>query len=408
MTTRTDCRGLPLTGATPRALERYEHAVADFLCHRGDPLRAAREASLEAPAFVAARLLEAWLLLGSRDGRDADEAALAWRNLAGLRMNGHERAHAAALGTALGRDCARSSRMLDALLERSPHDVVALTVAGGFDHMYGNTAAYARRAARAVGAWTPGMPGYHAVLAQHAFALEESGEYGRAEEAAMGALDREPMDLRAHHAIAHVHEMRGDPDAGIRWMGRRAAQWTGPGPAATHHWWHLALFHVDRGDAAHALRIYDRRIGAQATRVSELIDAAALLWRLELAGGAAGARWAALAARWAPHAEDAYCPFNDVHAMMAFAAAGRDDLAERVLAAVARTAARPDPVGAMARTVGEPACRAIRAFARGDHATAERLLRALPPLLHRIGGSHAQRDVLEQTRFAARLLRRAA
>jgi hypothetical protein len=62
----------------------------------------------------------------------------------------------------------------------------------------------------------------------------------------------------------------------------------------------------------------------------------------------------------------------------------------------------------MMRLVGEPACRALHAFGRGDYGAAERLLRALPPVAGRIGGSHAQRDVLELTRFAARQRRQAA
>jgi hypothetical protein len=55
----------------------------------------------------------------------------------------------------------------------------------------------------------------------------------------------------------------------------------------------------------------------------------------------------------------------------------------------------------MTRLVGLPACRALAAFGRGDFAVAARLLRALPPVAHRIGGSHAQRDVLQLTRGAA-------
>ena len=403
-----DARDCAVSGATPRALELYEQAVAAFLCNRGAPLTTAREAALEAPGFVAARQLEAWLLLCGRNPRDAASAARLCNALAPLAMNARERAHAAALAAALDRDVPRASRLLTSLTVQVPHDVVALAVAGTLDHLVGDTASYARRAARALAEWTPGMPGYHAVIAMQAFALEESGEYGRAEEAARGALDREPFDLRAHHAIAHVHEMRGDPDAGIRWMGERSAYWSVDGPAATHHWWHLALFHLERGDQAHALRVYDRRIAARPQQISELIDASGLLWRLELAGAAPGARWQALADRWAPHADDAYCPFNDLHAMMAFAGAGREDLAQVLLAATTRTVARAGIVGAMARLVSVPASRAIHAFGRGDYALAERLLRALPPVSNRIGGSHAQRDVLEVTRFAARQLRRAA
>ena len=55
----------------------------------------------------------------------------------------------------------------------------------------------------------------------------------------------------------------------------------------------------------------------------------------------------------------------------------------------------------MTRLVGLPASRAIAAFGRGDYAAAEALLRGLPPVAHRIGGSHAQRDILQLTRAAA-------
>ena len=71
---------------------------------------------------------------------------------------------------------------------------------------------------------------------------------------------------------------------------------------------------------------------------------------------------------------------------------------------------RDRPVVIIRELVGLPANRALAAFGHGDFATAARLLRALPPVAHRIGGSHAQRDVLHLTRAAAsaRSLRHAA
>ncbi|HKU47291.1 MAG TPA: tetratricopeptide repeat protein, partial [Burkholderiales bacterium] len=102
------------------------------------------------------------------------------------------------------------------------------------------------------------------------------------------------------------------------------------------------------------------------------------------------------------HAEDAHCAFNDVHAMMAFAAAGQWLATRRLLAAQECILERPRGANyEMTRSVGYPACRAIAAFGRGDYRNAELLLRALPPVAHRIGGSHAQRDVLTLTRAAA-------
>ena len=195
-------------------------------------------------------------------------------------------------------------------------------------------------------------------------------------------------------------EMQGRFEDGVRWMGARSAYWTGEGAASVHLWWHLALYHIELGQPDHALAVLDKRMHGEG--LSELIDASALLWRLHLHGIDCRSRFTHLAASWAPHAEDTHCAFNDLHAMMAFVGAGRWDCAERLLAAQARHVERSSGASNedMTRLVGLPACRALAAFGRGDFATAEALLRGLPPLAHRIGGSHAQRDVLQLTRAA--------
>ena len=146
--------------------------------------------------------------------------------------------------------------------------------------------------------------------------------------------------------------------------------------------------------------MHDRLLSCN--RLSELIDASALLWRLRLQGATQRRRFASLAHRWAPYAEDAHCAFNDTHAMMAFAGAGRWDLATRLLAAQERRlASRRGANYDMTRLVGLPAARSVAAFAAGDWGTAQALLRSLPPVAHRLGGSHAQRDIFQLTRAAA-------
>ena len=87
----TDARGHAVTGATPRALEHYERAIHLFLCHRGEPLAEARAAWREAPGFVAARQLETWLLVCSRDLRNAEAARRIHAEARSLRMNARER-----------------------------------------------------------------------------------------------------------------------------------------------------------------------------------------------------------------------------------------------------------------------------------------------------------------------------
>jgi tetratricopeptide (TPR) repeat protein len=406
----TDYRGCRISGATQGALALYEDALYALRLQRGDARALARQAALEAPQFVAAHQLEAELLLASRDVRDFEAAGWAYARLQDLPQNERERQHTAAIAAAVDGDYAGATALYDRIVAEEPRDVVALQVAGAYDYYLGNPAAMSARAERALAGWTADLPGYHTVLAHYAFGLEENGEYGAAEDAARHALEIEPLDLRAHHAVAHVLEMQGRSEEGIRWMGARAGFWTDAGPVTTHQWWHLALHHLQAGNGGFALEIYDRRIRCGET-LSELIDASALLWRAQLAGHDVGRRFERLAAGWAPHAEDAHCAFNDLHAMMAFAGAGRFELGHRLLAAQMRRVARRWGANHdMTRLVGLPACRALLLFARGEYPAAEALLRGLPPVAHRIGGSHAQRDVLQLTRFAAaqRTYRRAA
>lgn len=365
----------------------------------GDPLHPARRAVVEAPRSAASHLLLATLLAYSRDPCEFAEATKAVARLAALPLDDRERAHAGALQEAVLHGDYRSARAgYDRLLHEAPRDFLALWASQLVDYYLGEPQATRARVERVLPGWSASNPGYHAVLAMHAFGLEECGDYAAAEDAARRALELESGDRRALHALLHVFEMEGRPEEGLRWV----AACSRHGELANHLWWHAALFHVQQGNAEAALAVYERRM--RLGSLAELIDASALLWRLSLVGIEAGAWFAALAERWAPHAADGYCAFNDLHAVMAFVGARRWVLAERVLATQKRRLSRAEGANyEMTRLVGLPACRAIVAFARGEHELAERLLRALPPVAHRIGGSHAQRDVLQLTRAAAAL-----
>jgi len=382
------------------ARRSYEAALLALRLQRPNALALTRQAVQADPRYIAARVLEAWLLLWSRDVRIFADVGHAFAQLVPMAMPARERLHVDAIRVAAGGDYEGAARLLDAIVAREPRDMVALATAQVFDYYLGNPEAQLRRTSRALRSWSPADAGYHAMLSLHAFALEECGDYAGAEGAARQALEIEPRDVRAHHVVAHVLEMQGRAAEGVRWMGARSGWWTGAGAASTHLWWHLALYQIELGRVRLALEVYDRRL--QGDSLSDLIDASALLWRLHVAGYDTGGRFAALAARWQPYAEDAHCAFNDLHAAMAFSGAGDWDAAARLLAAQVRRA--ENPWGAnhdMTRLVGLPACRAIVAFGREDYAGAEALLRALPPVAHRIGGSHAQRDVLMLTRAAA-------
>jgi hypothetical protein len=187
------------------------------------------------------------------------------------------------------------------------------------------------RIARALPAWNEGMPGYHAVLGMHAFGLEETGDYTRAERQGRKGVELEPRDGWAQHAVAHVMEMQGRQKDGIAWMRANPEAWSRDSFFCVHNWWHLALYHLDLGEIDEVLALFDGPIyGKRSTMVLDMVDASALLWRLFLRGIDLGDRWNAVADNWEPIAKAGNYAFNDAHAIMAFVGAGRHEAAGRV------------------------------------------------------------------------------
>lgn len=408
--TSTDLRGLAISGATAPALDVHERALAAFLGWRREAGALAAAARQAAPAFVMAHVLEAWRRLCSRDPASARSAGPVLARAAALPANLRERLHLAAIGAALADDYDGARSRLGELLRLYPRDVLALQGAHALDHLAGDVPALRQRVAAVLPAWSPQLPGYRAVLAMHAFGLAECGELRRAEQASMEVLAHDGLDPRAHHTMAHLFEMTERAEAGLRWMSQHAVAWSRGTVAAVHCWWHLALFQLARGRFDSVFHLYDRRIRQDgSTDIADLIDATALLWRSELAGADPGGRWAELAQAWAPHIDDGFCSFSDLHAMLAFAGARDWVRAHRLESALLAARAMPTRHGETTRRLGLAACQAVIAFARGNDSLAITLLSGLPAQVHRLGGSHAQRDVLHLTwRRAVERLRRAS
>jgi hypothetical protein len=138
--------------------------------------------------------------------------------------------------------------------------------------------------------------------------------------------------------------------------------------------------------------------GAHDLALSRL-DATALLWRLHLEGADTGARFQALADAWEAVLEDegGFYAFNDFHAALAFAGAGRDAAMQRLRAKVDMAAGLATENGEMTRAVGRDLVLAIDAFAKGDARGAVERIARVRDIASRFGGSHAQRDLLTLT-----------
>jgi hypothetical protein len=402
-----DAHGNPVSGPA-EAVATYDAAVDRLVRWHPDVLTHTETLLTTQPEFAMGHALGAYLSLVSSDPVELPGAAAAASALRKTAANDRERAHSAAVDAWLGGDWHGASRLLDELLVRWPADLLALTLGHELDFFRGDAQNLRDRVGRSLAAFDPAHPHHGFVAGLYAFGLEESGHYERAEAAGCYAVDANPDDVWAIHAVAHTYEMRGRVDDGIRFLRDRVGDWGDGNFLAVHNWWHYALYLLEAGLPGETLAIYDARIhpaevaGAESTGVMlELVDASAMLWRLLLDGLDTGGRFAALADTWTRHGYDtSWYAFNDVHAVMALAGAGRLDDVRTVIDRLEGTAAGEDGSGSnrvMTADVGLPASRAILAFVEGRHGDALRDLLPIRGHLARFGGSHAQRDALQRT-----------
>jgi tetratricopeptide (TPR) repeat protein len=258
--------------------------------------------------------------------------------------------------------------------------------------------------ARVLPAWDAANPNYGFVLGQYAFGLEEAGELRRAEDFARQAIARNPEDGWAVHAAAHVLETESRQAEGIQFLKESRPAWSKAHALSVHNGWHLALYLIEEGRFAEVLADYDRYVAPKipGDALLDLVDASAVLWRLELAGADVGERWKPLAQQWLTHIDEHVLVFNDLHIALAVSRAGDPQGVERLRRSLDDYARHGKGDNReFTIDVGRRLIDGVLAFAQGDYA---RTIEAILPVRYkviRIGGSHAQRDIVTQTLIAA-------
>ncbi len=388
-----------LIGANAEAARLFDRSVESFSLYRGDPAALATQAIEAAPQFGMARVLLAWLgLIATEPGAAAGARAL----IAELEQHPRDErldAHLAALRLVDAGRWTAGAQVLERYSSACPHDFLALQVGHLLDFLRADARSLRDRIASALPHWSPDMPGFAQLLGMYAFGLEETGDYGRAEAYGRRAVTLEPLDAWAHHAVAHVMEMQGRAEDGIGWMIAREPSWGATDNFfKVHNWWHRALFHLDLGQTEEALAIYDGPVReARSVVAYDMIDASAMLWRLQLMGVDVGGRWQELARAWDVHADGRTYAFNDWHAVMAWLGAGRDSDVERLAQAWRGIGAAGTENDRWAVQIGLPLVEGFSAFWRRDYATAIDRLHGVRHFAFAFGGSNAQRDIIDWT-----------
>jgi tetratricopeptide (TPR) repeat protein len=403
----SDERGLPLSTDSAEAAFLFDRTVEHYLKFHADMPALVGQMLAADPHFVMAHCFKGYLLLSaSNPAFEAEIAAtLAAAEAGAPTAIERERQHVAAFAAWAGGALDRSFGIWRQLLDAHPTDLLAVRICDTSWFRHGQTAKILEQADRLAPRWSPELPGYDLFRTIWAFAHEEAGDTAGAERAVDEAIAQDRTNYFAHHVKAHVLEMECRPREGRDWLASQTAHWSLGNQLIHHLWWHRALMELELGELDAVLESYDqniRNLDEPMTRATpdhfiDLQNAPAVLWRLEQMGVDVGDRWRELADKAEARIGHVGHPLLVPHLMMALAATGRGEAAERFLDALREAAA--DTALWTAPAIGDvilPACEAALAHRRGDYARVVDLLAPRREQIRLLGGSNAQRDLFTQ------------
>ncbi|TVS16189.1 MAG: tetratricopeptide repeat protein [Gammaproteobacteria bacterium] len=391
--------GLPLSSEVTSTASALDEAIESYLATRADTPRIIRQILVDDPDNLMARCLMGYLTKLAGDRVNGQRAAKLQRALAshveGGAGSAWERSHVTALGMWVDEDLDALLHHFETMLNAYPHDALSLRMLHYLYFYHGDS----RQMRDSVGARLDAYAGHRLegyIEGMYAFGLEEAGDYVEAERFGRRAVERNPMDLWATHAVAHVMQMQGRVDEGIRWLQDMRPQWADGNNFRFHLCWHESLFHLAAGDLEQVLIIYDEDIApaVQDDFYLDLCNASSLLLRLEAAGCEVGERWQPLAEIAEQHVQDAELVFASLHYLMPLLKT-RSAAADVLMATLHRWASTDTDQGHVVRDVALDVAAFLGALNNGERARAAALQRNFRADLHRIGGSHAQRELFD-------------
>jgi hypothetical protein len=399
MHTATDPFGHPITLQHADSAAAVHGFIHGFLGYTPSILQVLPAADVDHSLVVQTWAAVLWMFSESPAGPPKARAHLARARAANLPATDRERRLAEAVARWVDGDIGGALTLHHALAHDHPRDLAAIKLGQYHAFNLGDAPTLLKLALPAVDA----APEVAAVHGLAAFGWEQCHRLDLAEAAARRALAMQPAEPWAQHALAHVMLTDGRLAEGAYLLHQVSAPWSAlTSFMRCHLWWHLALFHIELGDDAAALALYDKQVwGVDTSYSQDQVGAVSLLARLELAGVAVGDRWDALARHLTGRVHDQVQPFLDLQYLYGLARADRPE-AEALLAAIeAHAPVAPLAQRAAWQQVAVPAARGLVAHAHGRWAQAADGLTEALPRLALIGGSHAQRDLFEQLHIDA-------
>jgi len=393
-----DLRGVSWTASSEASGQLLFEAITGYFTFRSNTLSVVDELLDEDPDCPMGWVLRGYLLLFARSAALVADARSAYVKADALARSAtpREQQHIGALKAWIDADTLKAQVLWSNIVSDSPHDLLALRVQHFNAIFLGRPQQLAKLAGRTLSDWSDDVPGAGFAWSTACMGLEEVGQFAKAERVGRRGAELEPDDLWAVHSVAHVMEAEGRLDDGLEWMKRPDSFWAGRGPMRHHLWWHEALFLYEAGDYERVLDYYDVRI-APKEQISymEMSNASSLMLRLEASGVACGERWNSLAEASVHLLDSRGLTFSDVHLLFTYAMA-RDGESLRYLTQSILNYTELGTYDAdAADRISVPLARVFEARATQDYNLAtDRLFDARADFVS-MGGSNAQRDVLD-------------
>jgi tetratricopeptide (TPR) repeat protein len=393
-----DRYGLPITTASPVAAASFQDGM-DALLSYGPGAEESFTAALRADDRLAVAHAGVALVAVVQGDAPAARAAAARARETVAGATRRERQHVEALSALVAGDTARGLALVDEHVAEFPRDALLVNQASSAIGFAGARDREARRMAF-LERLAPAYGDDWWFQSALAFTYHEVDRFEESRRLSERSLRQYPGNANASHNLAHVSFETLDTDGGAAFLEQWLATYDRRASFHCHLAWHLAMFELHRGRYARALDIFERDIlGAVNPRLA-MIDGAALLWRFRLDDYPhAPGHWRSLADLAVRVSRPSFI-FGEIHAALVYAACGDETALTTLMEGLGRLDAAGHPI---AGPVALPLVQGIAAFVAGDHAAALRHLEPVTADIHRVGGSHAQWELFEETMVACYL-----
>ena len=238
-------------------------------------------------------------------------------------------------------------------------------------------------------------------LTVYAFALVEIGQWQRGRDMIERALEQAPRSAHSAHVRAHALYEAGEDRLLADYLGDWLPSYASSNPLNCHLWWHFCLVSLMLGEHDKVFSTYDKHCApaiSSSPAINIFTDGASLLWRAELAGmERSSERWQALN-EYRMRCFPKPMVFVDAHGALPAIALGDAASLDAWNADVEAAGANGQlPAGLVPSQLAS----AFAAHARGDWGSVVQTLEQVLPEVVRIGGSRAQRDLVQNTLLSA-------